>query len=107
MKSLISTLALAGAVLGASSASLASDTATPAQVPIAAAGTSFVVVDKATGQVLGELISIGGNARVIAALAERARTALPTIADQQVKVQPRTAAEWQQFWSAVLPGNGP
>ena len=104
MKHLISGLAFAGVVLGATTAGAfaADPTATPPAV------TAFLIVDKASGQVLGELVPTGNNTKLIAALAERARAAtLPTIGQETVRAAPKTAAEWETFWRSVFPPNTP
>ena len=101
MKHLIAGLVFAGAVLGAATASAFAADTPPS-------GTAFLIVDKANGQVLGELVPTGNNTKLIAALAERARAAtLPTIGQETVRAAPKTTAEWEAFWMSVLPSNTP
>jgi hypothetical protein len=106
MKRLISGMALAAALGSlaplAAGAAESSTTQATAGNAIVAPGASFEIVDETTGQVLGQLISVGSNTQVIAAMADRARAQQRAQVEPKAKAEPKTAQEWQDFWSSVL-----
>jgi len=106
MKRSISSLALAAALVSlAPLAAAAADVPTPLQATstIVAPGASFEIIDKATGDVIGTLVSVGANAGVIAAMADRARAQQRPSPVQVQDDAKKTPAEWSQFWNQAFP----
>jgi hypothetical protein len=97
------TVALASTVPLAAAA--ADSTSMPPNVATASisAGSSFDVIDKTTGRVIGQLVAIGNKSEVLAASAD-VRSNQQFRQDQDLNtLVPSTPQQLQAYWNRVLP----